>query len=76
MVEIFGIVCGSLVLDLSRLNVNCSADALYYTWMLGIDEQVMVVSNIFQWPKEFLQVRLPVRKILLGLSYHLQYVEH
>jgi hypothetical protein len=30
MVEIFGIVCGcgSLVLDLSRLNVNCSDDAL------------------------------------------------
>ena len=53
MVEIFGMVfgCGSLDLDLSRL--YCSDDALslqfYYTWMLGTDEKVMVVSNMFQW---------------------------
>jgi hypothetical protein len=31
--------------------------------MLGIDEKMMVVSNImFQWLKEFLQVRLPLIK--------------
>jgi hypothetical protein len=36
--------------------------ALYYTWMLGIVEKVMVVSNMFQWLKEFLQVRLPLIK--------------
>jgi hypothetical protein len=29
--------------------------ALYYNWMLGVNEKVMVVRNIFQWLKEFLQ---------------------
>ena len=40
----------------------CTFLALYYTWMLGIVEKVMVVSNMFQWLKEFLQVRLPLIK--------------
>ena len=60
MVKIFGMVCGcgNLVLDLSRIIVNYSDDALALhfttTWMLGIDEKVMVVSNMFQWHKELL----------------------
>ena len=36
--------------------------ALYYTWMLRINEILIVVSNMFQWPKEILQVRLSLIK--------------
>ena len=53
----------------------CTFLALCYTWILGIVEKVMVVSNMFQWLKEFLQVRLPLIKYYWVFRI-IQYVEH
>jgi hypothetical protein len=61
MIETFGRVCGcgSLVLNLKK-QIKCELFicytffALYYTWMLRINEKMMVVSNMFQWLKELL----------------------
>ena len=54
-----GLWLQSLVLNLKKLIkfelfIWYTFSALYYTWMLRINEKVMVVSNMFQWLKEFL----------------------